>query len=488
MAWLDGYTYRKAINITGQGSAGTNFQIAFRVGESSGATGEDFDVEEHCENFPTDIRFTDNDGETELDYYIENMSGTTPNRVLDVWVKVTDDLSSNQSIYIYYGKVGDSSGSDGDAVFPTEFSGFENTTDGYSGAASTDQQIERAYSLKVASGFKEVALSKPYVAEVWLYNLSNASGDEDIGFYPLEDNLYARVSMGYPTSGEWGYRNSAGWQNTNEGFSYETWYRLKIVINSDGTFSAWAYDTAGNETTLCEDEDRAGDAVSDRLGFYVGKANNTYADAVRVRKFADPEPVFASAGAEEEGITEFTESVTDSLTLVPTQEFSGFHANHPHTDSIALVGTILKKSTWAKSFIDAVSLSDIITRIKKSFVSITDTLTLRDIISIKSSWRKIFTNTITLVETTSKKLGFKKALTNTITLADTITKKSTWDKVFTETIILRDVTSFVERIWTFIVKSTSTWSWQDKSEEDPTWTYQDKSEEDPTWSWQNRNQ
>lgn len=123
MAWLSGWSYRKQITITGQTGAGTNYQVKLLVGESSGASGENFDVENHSDDFPSqkddsgDLRFTDNDETTLLDFWIEKVEGTTPNRVATVWIKVTDSLESNVNIYCYYGNSGASDVSNGENTF-----------------------------------------------------------------------------------------------------------------------------------------------------------------------------------------------------------------------------------------------------------------------------------------------------------------------------------------------------------------------------------
>ena len=114
MAWLSDYSYRKEINITGETGASTDYQVKLLIGESSGATGEDFDVAEHSEDFPA---AKDDGGETELDFWVESVSGTTPNQLATVWVEVADDLGSNQSIYCYYGNSGATNGSSGDDTF-----------------------------------------------------------------------------------------------------------------------------------------------------------------------------------------------------------------------------------------------------------------------------------------------------------------------------------------------------------------------------------
>lgn len=130
MAWLDtNYKYRKKITITGQAGATTNWQVPLAIGESSGATGEDFDIDNNDENWGNDIRFTASDGSTELKYWVESDTGGSPNRLLKVIVKVTADLSSNQDIYIYYGYSGASDASDGANTF-VDFDDFESESDG----------------------------------------------------------------------------------------------------------------------------------------------------------------------------------------------------------------------------------------------------------------------------------------------------------------------------------------------------------------------
>ncbi|MFH1101064.1 MAG: DUF2341 domain-containing protein [Methanobacteriota archaeon] len=118
--WLTGYNHRKRIDITGQASAGTNYQVELSIGKTSGGN---FNLEGNCLDFPNDIRFTDDDQSTLLDYWIENTSEDP----ITVWVEVTDDLSTSQSIYIYYGNSGVSTASNGDDTF-LFFDDFEGST------------------------------------------------------------------------------------------------------------------------------------------------------------------------------------------------------------------------------------------------------------------------------------------------------------------------------------------------------------------------
>jgi len=83
-------------------------------------------VDGHCTDFPNDIRFTDNDGETELDHWCEDLTADPA----VFWLEVKDSLESGTvPIYAYCGKSGASSASNGANTFIT-FDDFERGNDG----------------------------------------------------------------------------------------------------------------------------------------------------------------------------------------------------------------------------------------------------------------------------------------------------------------------------------------------------------------------
>lgn len=116
MGWLAGWSYCKSHVIESAVDAGTNYQIKIIVHYGSdGDSGEDVYCNSHCETDFGDIRFTDDDGTTELDYWMEEKTDSD-NAVF--WVEVADDLSSvNRTIYVYYGKSGETTTSNGDNTF-----------------------------------------------------------------------------------------------------------------------------------------------------------------------------------------------------------------------------------------------------------------------------------------------------------------------------------------------------------------------------------
>jgi hypothetical protein len=116
MSWLTGWDYRKEIPITGQAGSGTGYQVDLEVNSGSGSDSAGVVyLESHCENFPDDIRFTDDDGETELSHCINPVNPGT-GTVRNFIINVNDDLGSNQNICIYYGKADVESASDIDST------------------------------------------------------------------------------------------------------------------------------------------------------------------------------------------------------------------------------------------------------------------------------------------------------------------------------------------------------------------------------------
>ncbi|MHA1936145.1 MAG: DUF2341 domain-containing protein [Candidatus Thorarchaeota archaeon] len=113
--WLSGYDYRKSHAITGESSVGTNYQVKVIVHYGSGTdSGENVYLDSHCQTDFDDIRFASSDETTLLDYWREVY--TNGDQAV-FWVEISENLDSTKSIFIYYGNVGASSASDGDATF-----------------------------------------------------------------------------------------------------------------------------------------------------------------------------------------------------------------------------------------------------------------------------------------------------------------------------------------------------------------------------------
>lgn len=156
--WLNGWTYRKSHNINAAVSATVNYQVNITVNYGAG-TSNSFNVylNSKCKTTFADVRFTDDDGSTLLDYYC--YSNTTSNNAV-FWVEVKDDLSSAQVIYIYYGRADAVSVSSGSATFPL----FDNFDDNslalwtqYTGAGGTIGVSGSTLTLTIAAQSKSTA-------------------------------------------------------------------------------------------------------------------------------------------------------------------------------------------------------------------------------------------------------------------------------------------------------------------------------------------
>jgi len=114
-SWLSGWSFRKSHVINGSTCAGTDYQISINVHFGSGT---DNGTDVYCESLVntdfSDIRFTDDDGITELSHWMES-NHESDNATF--WVRILDDLDFNQSIFVYFGNLGAVSAIDGTSTF-----------------------------------------------------------------------------------------------------------------------------------------------------------------------------------------------------------------------------------------------------------------------------------------------------------------------------------------------------------------------------------
>jgi len=129
MGWLVGWTYRKSVTLSRSSGAVTNYPMKVLVGESSGASSCDVHCNGHCLSSFNDLRFTKSDGTALLDYWIESITGTSPNRVATVWVEFDSIVTSATIFFFYYGNSVASAVSNRSNTF-SKFDDFEWGSDG----------------------------------------------------------------------------------------------------------------------------------------------------------------------------------------------------------------------------------------------------------------------------------------------------------------------------------------------------------------------
>jgi YD repeat-containing protein len=156
-SWLQGWTYRKAVTLSRASGAVTNYQMRLLVGETSGASGEDVDCNGHVQADFDDLRFITSDGGTLLDYWIESITGATPNQLATVWIKFDSIGTTPTAFYIYYGKA--------DA---TAYSNAQNTFiffDNFSGDLSAWTQQLNGGSISIVSN--QLVIDSPANKQIW---------------------------------------------------------------------------------------------------------------------------------------------------------------------------------------------------------------------------------------------------------------------------------------------------------------------------------
>ncbi len=302
--WLTGYQYRKSLPINAGVSAGTDYQIQVRVGESSGATGYDLHVEGHALNFPNDVRFTDSDGTTNLGHWLESITGTTPNRTATYWVKVNANLNSTQSILAYYSKSADTSASNGDNTF--------SFFDDFPGAAIDTSKwiIDNASGWSVTGGelrgqnnngrIRSVApFSSGVILETKYRSVTQAAGGNmALGFYTSASTNFGWLNQ----AGADYYRSNSSWVNIGNVCNLPVIARI-TAKSTTVDFYVYRQDTGAvwqNKPNITNTVSNEQIALGTRYdNGWTGYTYDAYWDWVRVRKYATTTPTLAAAGTEQ---------------------------------------------------------------------------------------------------------------------------------------------------------------------------------------------
>lgn len=335
MVWLTGYQYRKQFTISGSVGAGTGYQVLLKVGESAGATGVDFHLEGHAANFPNDIRFTNIDGITQYNYWIEKIEGVAPNRIAYVWIKVDESLDSDVNLYVYYGNPDAVSTSNGDATFEF-FDDFEGTS-----LDTSKWIISSRSSIVVNNSILRITQGAVGLLNALPFNINDSYMVESLSRYTsnLEDKYSGALEVASSRFHAGVNGNSdalitcmldylagcnlyTAWVGSGASASYDiannkavftvtlnTWYILgnKATPNSAGVWKD-RVEMLNYTVTWAKNMNYVA------LGQFNGKGTvnikDTEYDWILIRKYADPEPAFSFAGSEE------TLSVSVSITAM----------------------------------------------------------------------------------------------------------------------------------------------------------------------------
>lgn len=324
--WLSGWEFRKSHSIEGSLGAGYDYQVKIVVHHGYGVDSTD---EVYCNEFClsnfNDIRFTDNDGITELDYWMEE-SHISDNATF--WIAVQDTLDYDQSIYVYFGNPDAVSVSDGISTF-IFFDDFEDDSIGadpdsnrwwLEAAQDSNDYVRIALDPEDSSNqVAEAAESGDSVANVAWTNDWGSVGSIAIGHKFRYDLDYKGYYATKDESFTFNFIEQLEYLGTNNHQWYDVDldyfdYSPSLVTFTDAWYS-WEYRFTQDSMTLL---DRDNDAVSTggfvfstinesrttctRYGLRHG-ANTWWTDDVYVRKFTPSEPTHSIWGSLEHALS-----------------------------------------------------------------------------------------------------------------------------------------------------------------------------------------
>ena len=323
------WRYRKEITVTGSSySAVSNYQIPIKVYYGSGTDGTEADgqttmgkiyCDNDCNSDFSDIRFTSDDGETHLSYWIEEYSDSS---YAIFWVKVLSisQSPSTESIFIYYGNPDATDNSDPQNTFHY-FEDFEddttgqtpsgwskdngNTGDTFTVTSSYYVDGEKGGKLHEDGGNENAAFSGPEftsldgsVTHYWFRY--ETSGKRTIHGLKDENEDVTGQILCRDDAGDWryglygsGFGTLSSWGNP----SADTWYRMEIYQRASDSYLKYYKDRANGEGWYVPR--RYDDAVQVFVRGKYSYPTDAYFDAFYVRKFVNPEPVVSSVGSVE---------------------------------------------------------------------------------------------------------------------------------------------------------------------------------------------
>lgn len=309
---VSGWTYRKCHTVNSATGAGTNYQVAVTVFYGNGTdNGSNIYCNSHCQNDFSDIRFTAADGSTQLSYWLQSYtSGTSA----VFWVKISADLTTNQLIYIYYGKSGVSTTSNAANTFIFFDDGSSVgswTVNGTAGSTAGQGNPQPSYYANGASGNylnRNAGLTTSTLTTFNVYtqtgNLGNfyflCSSGGSGQMYRIDSRGSTNYS-GFATTTNW-----TTWAAPASGFNATAlaWYKFAVAVTS--STSATLYYQQTTDATPGLPSITLGTFTVSNNGGYIGLVGDgggaslvTYLDNIITRKYVNPEPTQSGCSSEE---------------------------------------------------------------------------------------------------------------------------------------------------------------------------------------------
>jgi len=299
--WLTGWSYRKGHVINSATGAGTNYQIKIVVHKSSGTdSGENVYVGTNVRDDFGDVRFTDDNGTTLLDYWMETYTSGVE---ATFWVEVKDDLSSsNATIYVYYGRSDVTTTSNGTATFDW-FDDFEDgdISDWSTSFGSAPELVSSpaygSYALKEPT-FSAAIKTFPEISGTFIMEwdeYTNTSSHDSYNYiFSTEASSNAVAGLKLSSSGYVYYFSQGGWPPiTTQTWTTNAFHRMKVIL-STVTDTYDAYYEGGLIASSINMYASTALHKFRVLSVWGGSTGYSVWDNILARKYVDPEPTHGS--------------------------------------------------------------------------------------------------------------------------------------------------------------------------------------------------
>ena len=300
------------ITIDAGNTAGAGYQVKIDVPYSSFMQ-SDYD----------DIRFTDNDKTTELDYWREDYNATYG----VFWVKIADAIPSNIIVYMYYGNPTATTTSNGTATFPfyedwtSETIGSDWTVENSDGSVSFDDthanhgsviKVEGNNGAYVYSFYSNTAYNKSYALRLRSNTEKTAAASQNTkqGWNDQDGNGYSMIES-YQGAARIVIRDddaNTDHQNIADS-NYNAWNVFDSIRRESGTgndITQWYTNGSIIATGSIEPDD-----TGKNVFFYVRDSEyDTYNDWVVVRDYVFEGPSASTFGPLEGASWKIIDDVT----------------------------------------------------------------------------------------------------------------------------------------------------------------------------------
>jgi len=341
MVWLAGWNRRKSILVNGSiAGIQTDYQMKLVINEGSGTDSPGIIYcSGNIKSDFSDLRFTDSGGSTEVYYFIESITGTSPNQSATVWVKISSIPTIGTTIYVYYNNPtpSDGYGTNGNNTFiffddfptssldVTKWTALSGGTIGYSISGSIFTASGTIPNDSIVRGYNTISTFGLGTAFRGRINVNYTTEQSaQIGFgrytYPSLSNCFTCVDYSGAIGNVLGYiAISNGTAVTGASWNSDSNYHIWDLIRTSSTSHTAIISGELLNNILTVNVPSANMPITLGASNFGGRTwpYTYYVDWVLIRNFVSPEPTFSTTGLEE--LTTPANITATSLAITPSE-------------------------------------------------------------------------------------------------------------------------------------------------------------------------